>query len=222
MNKNRINLYIGIFKSSWTLLWANFRILVPILIPILIGVIAPEILMKVAEKLGYNVDPYSENYSPIVFVIIAFAILVNGIITMGFSRCATLLITNHKPAPSVFYNINDCVFEGLKAIILTTAVIAVASLFLIIPGIYFALQYHFVLYFIALKGLKMPQAIQASSKIVQGKKLELLAFLIVCTAIIVIGHILIFIVLPFILIANTWLFHQYCKETDLSKLGIKN
>ena len=82
----------------------------------------------------------------------------------------------------------------------------------VIPGIYFAIKYHFLLYFVIDKKMGPLEALRASGKITDGVKWRLLGFSIVSIGIVILGFLAfgfgILVAVPVATLADAYLYRK--------------
>jgi len=96
----------------------------------------------------------------------------------------------------------------LGASLLTFLIVLVGLILLIVPGIYFALRFQFVIPLIVDKNLSISAAMNESTRLTQGRKMSLLGFDLALFGVILLG-VLALVVGVFVAIPVTWLAMVY-------------
>lgn len=119
----------------------------------------------------------------------AIGLLLSTWMTAGSTALFLRYIDGPKPAFSVLFSKLDQFLPVLGATLLVGLITAVTMLLLIIPGIYFALKYQFVIQLIIDRKLGVIEAMKESGRLTQGKKMSLLLFDLQCIGIMLLGFL---------------------------------
>lgn len=119
----------------------------------------------------------------------AVGLLLSTWMTAGSTALFLRFVDGKKPAFSVLFSKLDQFLPVLGATLLVGLITAVTMLLLIIPGIYFALKYQFVIQLIIDKKLGVLEAMKESGRITQGKKMSLFLFDVECIGIMLLGFL---------------------------------
>jgi uncharacterized membrane protein len=147
---------------------------------------------------------------PAFWVIIGY--LVVTWLTVGYLKIALEYKQGHKLPFSDLFNQYKYFWRFLGASVLIGIIVVLGFIALIIPGIYFALKYQFVLNLIVDKDMGVLEAMQKSAKMTKGIKMPLLGFNIVCGGVLVLGFLAlgvgILVAQPVICLADVYIYRK--------------
>lgn len=151
----------------------------------------------------------SENSTLILNVL---GYLITAWLTAGMLKIGFQVYDGKKPEFKTLFNQLKYFWRVLGAQVLVGLMVVVGLIFLIVPGVYFALRYQFVPNLIVDKDITIMEAFRQSSEITKGVKLKLLLFNLALLGVILVGLIaLIFgvlVALPIVWLAEIYVYRK--------------
>ncbi len=181
-----------LFKKNWmTLLALGF---VTFIISVIINVIA--------RSAGRN--------GGAILLIQVAAFVVNTIISLGWIRVLLKIARGQTAGVEDFQSGMPYFWNYLLGNILYSLIVVVGFILFIIPGIIWSVQYHFIPYLIADKGVGPMQAMRMSSQMTKDLKFKIWLFFLTM-GLVAIGGLIVFVVglliaIPVISIATALLY----------------
>jgi hypothetical protein len=140
-----------------------------------------------------------------------------GVIVIAWLTCGYLKIAleykqgNKLPFDDLFKQYKY-LWRFIGASLLIGVIVALGFIVLIIPGIYFALKYQFVLNLIVDKDMGVFEAMQKSAEMTKGVKMSLLGFNIVCGGVVVLGFLAlgvgVLVAQPVVYLADVYIYRK--------------
>lgn len=134
--------------------------------------------------------------------------ILNMLVNIGSIKIS-LKLADHKQAEfSDLFNEYRLLLPFIVGSIIYALIVVVGLIFLIVPGIYFGIRYHFYSYFIVDKKLSPLEALKESSRITSGVKWKLFLFSLVLGLVNVLG-VLAFVVGLFVTVPVTMIAYAH-------------
>ena len=140
----------------------------------LVGVfIAASVITGVVESAGEVMDP-DDGF--LGFLIAIVGLIVTFVFEMGIIAIALKLHDGEMPEFGDLFNRVGLVLQYGAAAIIYFVMVVFGLILLIIPGIYLSVRFHFFGYFIVDQEVGPIEALERSSKLTEGVRLELFLF----------------------------------------------
>lgn len=164
--------------------------------------------------LSWVVAAASEQFALIGLPVRIGASALETIIWIGLVKIAIDFAAHKNPDYKDIYTHYKLFWKYLGGVILYSLIVLGGFILLVIPGIYWAVKYHFVLYLVVDRGMGPVEALKKSGKITEGVKMKLLMLGIILTVFNMVGALFfgigLLITIPISLVAVA---HVYKKLT---------
>ena len=142
------------------------------------------------------------------------------VVGIGTTKIALAFARGQKPDFNELFTNYPLFFKYLFGSILYAVIVTVGLLLLVVPGVIWAIKFHFFSYFIVDKGVGPIEALKRSSQLTKGVKGELLVFMLLLVGINILGLIVIFIgllaTIPLSMVAVAFVYYKLLAQTDSS------
>jgi len=196
-------------KFGWEIFRKNLGFFVLLLIIVGLLFILPDIITKQLRKV-----------SPLLgFIFDILSFILSILISMGLIKIALRFCDQEKGKFSDLFTSYPLFFKYLFSAILYGLIVLGGLILLIIPGIIWAIQFHFYDYFIVDKGVGPIEALKRSSAITKGVKWDLFSFILILGAINFLGALAffvgLFITIPITMIAEAFIYRKLLAQTEI-------
>ena len=165
--------------------------------------------------LGLVPNPVEGDLAGAIFEVLIFA--ATTFLGMGYLKIALLIEKGEKVEFGEIFDQGRYFWRYFFATILYSLLLGVGFILLVIPGIYFALKYTFVLNLIVDKDMKIGEAFTQSGLMTEGVKWKLLGFWGMAVLVVILGAIALGVGLlvagPVILLASVVVYREVEKES---------
>ncbi len=193
-------------QFGWQIMKKNFFFFVGIMFFIIAIQLVPAILAN------FN---YSENFfsSDIALIIIyLFTVVVGIIVGMGVIKLSLNFCDNKKNSFSTLFSQYRLFFIYLLSTIIYSIIVLLGFIFLIIPGVYFAIRFAFFEYFIIDKKMGIIKSLKESWRVTKGNFWGILAFSFIAIIINILGALSLllglFVTIPITMIAWAFIYRK--------------
>lgn len=169
-------------KIGWELTKKNLGFLVGVVIIVFLVNLIPNFFSLLFEE-------NTSSAAVVAMVVALVAWVLNLLVSLGMIKISLSVIDNTKKSFADIYNGYPLLLNFFIGSFLYGLIVILGLFLLVVPGIYFAIKYHFYSYFIVDKKLGPIEALKESGKITQGVKINLLLFSIVLGLINILGAI---------------------------------
>lgn len=159
-----------------------------------------------------SLTSYMNTTAAVIFGVIfgVISILVGAFVNMAQTRIGLRATAGEAVEYEDIYSSYPRYGDFLIASILYGLLVLAGFILLIVPGIYWAIKYHFYGYLILDQNMKPVEAFKKSGEITYGAKWSLLLFFLACIGIYILGFICccvgIFAAIPVILVAIAYVY----------------
>ena len=190
--------------KGWQLTTANLGFLLGVMV---VAFVVPQIVQSVLIN----------EMNPGLFggLITLAAMAYSFIVTMGLYKVCLMLVDGQKPQFNDLFSQYPKLINYLVAGILFILGVALGSILLIIPGIWFALRYQYFGMAIVDKNMGPIEALKYSGQITQGNVLKLFGMALASMGVIVLGLLAlilgVFVAMPVVYLAMAYIYRTLSK-----------
>jgi hypothetical protein len=162
--------------------------------------IAVIIYMLASQVPAYILGSLAEQGSTLSLLLMVVIQVWNAYLMLGLTRYMLAFIRGQKPEYAVLFNNTDKFGNFIIMYLRYGLVILGGTLLFILPGIYFAMKYAYVLFLVADGKSDGSEAFKMSAKMTEGRKLNMFLFGIVGGVLVLLGFML--LILPGLIAAG--------------------
>jgi len=194
-------------QFGWDTTKSNIGLFIGLLIVVGLIQYVPDIVATILEA-----------DAPVLSIIIRIAsVILSMIIGMGVIKICLRFCDGEKGEFSDIFSCYPLFFKYLVGSILYGLIVVVGLILLIIPGIIWAIKFQFFDYLIVDQGFGPIDALEKSSEITRGVKLDLLSFGILIGIINLLGLLCLvvglFVTIPMTWVATAFVYRELLPET---------
>jgi uncharacterized membrane protein len=210
MNKQKFNFRTAI-HFGWYTTWKNFLALAAVLLFMTFVNVATESSTKQASL--HSLWMY-------IFITVV-SIVIDSTLNMGLIRITLELHDNGRFQAADLFNCIRLIFKYLIGSILYSLLVIIGLVLLVVPGIIWAIKYHFFFYLIVDKKLGPIEALEKSAQITNGAKLDLFFFFIILILINLLGALCLIIgllvTIPIAMLATAHVYRQLLANSEIEE-----
>ena len=169
------------YGESLQFAWETFKKNATFLLAAVFIVFFVNLLLGIADAIGENVG------GKVGFMMWVTYVLISAIIELGMMKICLKIVDGREPHFEDLFNTIAMFFKYAAASILYVVMVVIGMVFLVVPGIYLAIRFQFYFMCIIDEGLGPIAALEKSSRLTVGIKLDLFVFALLMGAINVAG-----------------------------------
>lgn len=199
-------------KAGWELTKQNLGLMVGVVVVVVLVNLLPNMLTMLME------DGRNSSLEILAIPVMLVSWILNFLVSLGMIKVVLNVVDKKKTAIADLFNGYPLLLNYIAGSIIYGLIVVGGFILFIIPGIYFAIKYHFYSYYIVDKKMGPIEAIKASGKITKGIKLHLILFGIVLALLNLLGALLfgigLLITIPITAIAYAYVYRNLSKSSQ--------
>lgn len=149
--------------------------------------------VSIAVAIIYSVLTSSMEESSVKWMFDIAYMLVQVVVGMGIVNAYLSVVRGQKVTIETFTATAPKILKYVLAQIILGIIVFLGLLFFIVPGIIFAIKFMFTLYLVVDEGLGPIEALKASEKLTQGRKWDMMGFMLVAAVLAYSGILALFV-----------------------------